>query len=409
MSLHSVVIVGAGQAGFQVAASLRQAGFAGAVTLIGDEGEVPYQRPPLTKAYLLGKIGVDALRYRKREFFVENRIELLQDAAAAIDRTNHRVILNSGSAVAYDHLVLAVGAHNRSLPVPGIELDGTFGLRTLRDADALAVRLKQASTVTVIGAGFIGLEFAAVAAARGMAVHVIELGSRVMARAVSAETSELFRVAHTAWGVTIDFKQGLVCIEGDQGKVTAIRTTDQRRLPTDLVVFGVGVLPNVTLATEAGLDIENGIRVDTDLLTSDPSITAIGDCASFPSRHSQDRVRLESVQNAVDQARCVAARLSGKSAPYAAVPWFWTDQQDLMLQIAGLQDGHDSTVALGSAASRKMSVLCFRRNHLVAVESVNRPADHMAARKLLTRAPTLTPAQASADDFDLKTFESATR
>ena len=409
MFLHSVVIVGAGQAGFQVAASLRQAGFAGAVTLIGDEGEVPYQRPPLTKAYLLGKIGVDTLRFRQREYFVENRIELLQDAATAIDRTNQRVILKSGSAVAYDHLVLAVGAHNRALPVPGIELDGVFGLRTLRDADALAVRVKQASTVSVIGAGFIGLEFAAVAAARGMAVHVIELGSRVMARAVSAETSELFREAHTAWGVTIDFKQGLACIEGDQGRVTAIRTTDQRRVPTDLVVFGVGVLPNVTLATEAGLDIENGIRVDTDLLTSDPSITAIGDCASFPSRHSQDRVRIESVQNAVDQARCVAARLTGKSAPYAAVPWFWTDQQDLMLQIAGLQDGHDSTVVLGSAASRKMSVLCFRRNHLVAVESVNRSADHMAARKLLARAPTLTPAQASADDFDLKAFEAATR
>jgi 3-phenylpropionate/trans-cinnamate dioxygenase ferredoxin reductase subunit len=409
MSVHSVVVIGAGQAGFQVAASLRQAGFAGAVTLIGDENEVPYQRPPLTKAYLLGKIGVDALRFRKREFFVENRIELLLDPATAIDRTNQRVILKSGCAVAYDHLVLATGAHNRALPVPGIELDGVFGLRTLRDADSLAVRLKQANTLTVVGAGFIGLEFAAVAAARGMAVHVIELGSRVMARAVSPETSQLFGVAHSSWGVTIDFKQGLACIEGDQGRGTAIRTTDQRRLPTDLVVLGVGVLPNVTLATEAGLDIENGIRVDTDLLTSDPSITAIGDCASFPSRHSQDRVRLESVQNAVDQARCVAARLTGKSAPYAAVPWFWTDQQDLMLQIAGLQDGHDSTVVLGSAASRKMSVLCFHRNHLVAVESVNRPADHMAARKLLARAPTLTPAQASADDFDLKAFETATR
>lgn len=409
MSLNSVAIVGAGQAGFQVAASLRQAGFAGAVTLIGDEPDVPYQRPPLSKAYLLGKISVDTLRFRKREFFVDNRIELIHDTAAAIDRTNQRVILKSNPAVAYDHLVLAMGAHNRALPVPGTESDGVFGLRTLQDADGLAARMQQARNVVVAGAGFIGLEFAAVAAARGLSVHVVELGTRVMARAVSVETSEFFRVAHESWGVKLDFMQGLACIEGRDGTVTGIETTDGRKLPADLVVFGIGVLPNVAIAAEAGLDIENGIRVDADLLTSDPSISAIGDCSSFPSRHAQRHIRLESVQNAADQARCVAARLTGKGAPYSAVPWFWTDQQDLKLQIAGLLDAHDSTVVLGSASSRQMSVLCFRRNHLIAVESVNRPADHMAARKLLARMPTLTPAQAAAENFDLKSFEAATR
>ena len=409
MSLQRIVIAGAGQAGFQVATSLRQGGFAGAVTLIGNEPEVPYQRPPLSKAYLLGKISIDALRFRKREFFAESRIELIQDMATAIDRTNQRVILKAGSSVAYDHLVLALGAHNRALPVPGIGLNGVFSLRTLQDADGLALHLKKATKAIVVGAGFVGLEFAAVAAARGLSVRVLELGTRVMARAVSSETSELFRAAHESWGVHIDFKQGLAAIEGIGGCVTAIETTDHRKLPADLVVFGVGVLPNVALAAEAGLDIENGIRVDADWLTSDPSISAIGDCASFPSMHARGHIRLESVQNAADQARNVGARLLGKSTPYDAVAWFWTDQQDLKLQIAGLQDGHDSTVILGSAASRKMSVLCFRRNHLVAVESVNRPIDHLAARKLLARAPTLTPAQAAADGFDLKAFEAATR
>ena len=388
---------------------MRQAGFTGSVTLIGAEPELPYQRPPLSKAYLLGKISSDTLRFRPREFFSEQRIDVIHATAAAIDRTNKRVLLSDGRGIAYDHFVLATGAHNRTLPVPGADLDGVFGLRTLSDAQRLARRLEEARNVIVVGAGFIGLEFAAVAAARGLSVHVVELGTRVMARAVTQETSELFRIAHQAWGVRLDFSQGLANIEGCNGSVTGIETTDQRRLPADVVVFGIGVLPNVALAAEAGLDIENGIRVDADLLSSDPAISAIGDCASFPSRHTQRHIRLESVQNAVDQARCVANRIAGKTLPYAAVPWFWTDQRDLMLQIAGLQEGYDRTVVLGAAAARQMSVLCFSGERLVAVESVNRTADHLAARKLLARATPLTPAQAGADDFDLKSYEIATR
>jgi NADPH-dependent 2,4-dienoyl-CoA reductase/sulfur reductase-like enzyme len=328
---------------------------------------------------------------------------------AAIDRTNRRITLASGEAIEYGHLVLAVGAHNRMLPVPGAELDGVFGIKTLADADAIAPRLKDAKNVVVVGAGFIGLEFAAVASSLGVAVHVLELGDRPMARAVSPQMSEAFRAAHASWGVHLDFRQGLARIDGAAGKVTAVETTDGRILPADLVVFGIGVIPNTVLAAEAGLDIDNGIKVDANLLTLDPAISAIGDAAAFPSHLVERHIRLESVQNAMDQARAVAARLVGKGAPYNALPWFWTDQRDLKLQIAGLHDGYDSTVVLTGTEPNQMSVLCFKGEQLVAVETLNRTADHMAARKLLARPAQLTPQSASAPEFDLKAFELASR
>jgi 3-phenylpropionate/trans-cinnamate dioxygenase ferredoxin reductase subunit len=409
MSLESVVIVGAGQAGYQVAASLRQEGFEGAITLVGDEAGLPYQRPPLSKAYLQGKIGVANLRFRPSEFFDEKRITMVNDSVEAIDRTNRRVTLASGAAIDYGHLVLAVGAHNRMLPVPGAELDGVFGIKTLADADAIAPMLATAKNVIVVGAGFIGLEFAAVASSLGVSVHVLELGDRPMARAISPEMSEAFRKAHASWGVQLDFRQGLARIDGVDGKVSAVETTDGRVLPADLVVFGIGVIPNVRLAAEAGLDIDNGIKVDANLLTIDPAISALGDAASFPSHFVDRHIRLESVQNAMDQAKAVAARLVGKSAPYAALPWFWTDQRDLKLQIVGLNDGYDSTVVLGDGSDNQMTVLCFKREHLVAVETLNRMPDHMAARKILARPAQLTPRMASEPGFDLKAFEAANR
>ncbi|MNZ28847.1 Rhodocoxin reductase [compost metagenome] len=410
MSLASVVIVGAGQAGFQVASSLRQEGYEGSITLVGDEPGLPYQRPPLSKAYLLGKINETNLLFRPAEFFATQRIDLLHDQATAIDRQNCRVLLASGKAIGYDHLVLATGAHNRPLPVPGADLEGVFGIKTKQDADALAPLAKIARNVVVVGAGFIGLEFAAVAAALGASVHVLELGDRPMARAVSNEMSQLFRKSHEGWGVTFDFRQGLTRIDGDNGKVSSVETSDGRKLPADLIVFGIGVIPNVHLASEAGLHIENGIRVDANLLTSDPKISALGDVACFPCLQNDEKlIRLESVQNAVDQARCVAARLMGKPAPYSALPWFWTDQGNLKLQIAGLSTGYDSTVTLGSLESSELSVLCFREDQLIAVESCNRMGDHMAARKILSRPPKLTAAEAAAEGFDLKAWENANR
>jgi NADPH-dependent 2,4-dienoyl-CoA reductase/sulfur reductase-like enzyme len=409
--LHSVVIAGAGQAGFQTAASLRQEGFDGRIVIIGDEPGLPYQRPPLSKAYLMGKTSAEALCFRPEKFFAHSKIEIVaQTRVTAIDRTNKCIALSSGGALEYDHLVLALGAHNRALPIPGADLDGVFGLRTLADADAIGGMLADAQEMVVAGAGFIGLEFAAVARALGKSVHVLELADRTMARAVSPAMSQLFAEAHQSWGVKIDFGQGLARITGEGGRVEGVETTDGRKQPADIVVFGVGVLPNVAIAAEAGLDIENGIKVDADLLTSDPMISAIGDCASFPSPHADSHIRLESVQNATDQGRTVAARLVGKAAPYAAVPWFWSDQRDLKLQIAGLSIGCDRTVVVGRAEERRMSVLCFKRDKLIAVESVNRGSDHVAARKVFGRGtPALTAVEASKPDFDLKRWEAATR
>lgn len=411
-SVKSVVIVGGGQAGYQVATSLRQEGFAGTVTLIGDEPGVPYQRPPLSKAYLLGKIGAPALRFRPPEHYDEHRIERLQARVSAIDRVTRTVQLDSGERLPYDHLVLATGARNRVPEVPGIELAGVFGLRTLADADALSPRLGSVKQVVVIGAGFIGLEFAAVAAAKGAAVHVLEIGDRPMARALSKPMSDLFSHCHSSWGVTLDFGQAAARLIGVDGRVTGVQTGDGRILPAELVVYGIGVVPNVELAAAAGLALDNGIRVDELLQTSDPSISAIGDVVSYASPWAPAAgraVRLESVQNAVDQAKSVAARLAGKPAAYNALPWFWSDQGDLRLQIAGLSEGCDQTVQIGSIESRQLTVLCFREGRLIAVETANRAADHMAARKLLLRASKLTPQQAAEAGFDLKSFEAATR
>ncbi len=410
MSLNSVVIVGAGHGGFQLAASLRQEGFAGKIALVNDEPGLPYQRPPLSKAYLLGKINATALQFRPELFYDEQRIDLIHDHVTAIDREQRRVSLQSGAVLDYDHLVLATGAHNRPLGVPGAELDGVFGIKAKGDADTLAPLLKSAKHAVVIGAGFIGLEFAAVAAAHGLSVDVIELGERPMARAISPQMSGLFRAAHEEWGVQFHFGTGVAAIEGESGKVSAVMTSDGRRLPADLVVFGIGVLPNVALARDAGLAIDNGIRVNAQLLTSDAQISALGDVASFPCvQNGAQPTRLESVQNALDQAKLIAARLMGKPAAYAALPWFWTDQGNLKLQIAGLAIGADHFVTHGDVLARQITVLCFRGEELLAIETCNRPGDHMVARKILARAPVLTPAVASAPDFDLKAWEAANR
>jgi 3-phenylpropionate/trans-cinnamate dioxygenase ferredoxin reductase subunit len=409
MSKNSIVIIGAGQAGYQVSASLRQEGYAGAITLIGDEPGVPYQRPPLSKAYLLGKVAVDALRFRPPTYFDDNQITRIQSNVTVIDRENHNVSLSNGQRLQYEHLVLATGARNRVPTVPGIELNGVFGLRCLADADALSQSLSSAKRVVVIGAGFIGLEFAAVAAARGIKVDVLELGTRPMARAVSTVMSKVFDQAHGSWGVQIHYGQSLAEIHGIDGQVSSVQLASGEIVPTDLVVYGIGVIPNAELASDAGLCVSNGIVVDALLLTSDPAISAIGDVVNFPCPWATQSIRLESVQNAVDQAKSVAARLMGKPVKYAGLPWFWTDQGELKLQIAGLSDGHDEIVILGELEQRKISVLCFRAGRLVAVESCNKPVDHMAARKLIARYTSLSPAEASVEGFDLKAYEAATR
>ncbi|PRZ42828.1 NAD/ferredoxin-dependent reductase-like protein [Antricoccus suffuscus] len=411
MNQSAVVIIGAGQAGCQAAASLRQGGFEGSITLVNGEPGLPYQRPPLSKGYLLGKVDAAKLLLRRDHWYPKQRVDLISDQVVAIDRAGHQVQLAGGPTLAYDHLILATGSRNRELPVPGAELGGVIGMRTQADADALAGRVGDGVEVVVVGAGFIGLEFAAVAAALGASVHVLEQADRPMARAVSAATSDFFRQAHEDWGVRLEFGRGVIGIGGDNGVATSATLTDARIVPADLVVYGIGVVPETTLAERAGLGVDNGIRVDEQLLTDDPDISAIGDAVSFPSAYAGGRmIRLECVQNAADQARHVAARLTGASAAYDALPWFWSDQGDLKLQIAGLADTDDDSVELVSPEPRQRTVLRYRADRLVAVETVNRPGDHMLARRILAGSASSagpTSAEATVAGFDLKTWHEA--
>lgn len=401
---EGIVIVGAGQGGFQAATSLREAGFAGPVTLVGEEPGLPYQRPPLSKAYMKGDAGIEQIELRPAAFFADHRIEVVNARAEAIDRAGRRVLLEGGEALPYAHLILATGARNRPLPVPGRELAGVYYLRSRADADALKERLEGARRVVVIGAGFIGLEFAAVARTLGHEVTVIEAAARPLARAVSPEMSAFFADAHTSMGTRLLLGAGVVGLKGEAGHVTGVETTDGLVHPADFVVVGIGVTPNVELAADAGLEVANGIVADAHLATMDPAISAIGDAVAYPSRFADGLVRLESVQNAVDQAKAVAARLTGRPAPYEAVPWFWSDQSDLKLQMVGLAGPTDDAVLRGDPASRRFSVFRFRDGVLTAIESVNRPADHMLGRRLLAGTPTLTPEQAADESLELKSL-----
>jgi 3-phenylpropionate/trans-cinnamate dioxygenase ferredoxin reductase subunit len=402
MTQGAALIVGAGHAGFQVAASLRQAGYKDRIAIINDEAHLPYQRPPLSKAYLKGTGGPDTLMFRPRKFFDDQHIELISDRAVSIDRAARKLKLHSGNALDYGHLVLATGARNRLLDIPNANLPNVRYLRILDDSEDLRARLASSKRVVVIGAGFIGLEFAATARIKGLEVDVLELASRVMARAVTAEVSDYFQKRHAEAGVRIHLGVMATSIEAEGDKITGVSLSDGRHIPADLVVVGVGVLPNVELAAEAGLPTASGIIVNDRLLTADPAISAIGDCALFESPRFGGSLRLESVQNATDQARCVAARLTGNDKPYDGQPWFWSDQGDDKLQIAGLTTGYDQVVMRGDPAQKAFSAFCYRAGKLVGIESVNRAGDHMFGRRFLGMGRQLAPENAANASYDLK-------
>jgi 3-phenylpropionate/trans-cinnamate dioxygenase ferredoxin reductase subunit len=397
-----VVIVGAGHAGFQLAASLRQAGFKEPIYLINDEAHLPYQRPPLSKAYLKGTGGPDSLTFRPAKFYADQNIDLIADHAVSIDRAARKLKLASGTSLDYGHLVLATGARNRLLDIPNANLPDVRYLRILDDSEDMRKRLASSKHVVVIGAGFIGLEFAATARIKGLEVDVLELASRVMARAVTAEVSEYFQRQHTAAGIRIHLGVQATAIEAENRKVSGVSLSDGCHIPADLVVVGVGVLPNVELAGEAGLPVASGIIVNEHLLTADPDISAIGDCALFESPPFGGSLRLESVQNATDHARCVAARLVGDDKPYDGHPWFWSDQGDDKLQMVGLTTGYDRVVLRGDPAQKAFSAFCYRGDKLVGIESVNRAGDHMFGRRLLAAGGSITAEQAADQHFDLK-------
>ncbi|SAL78845.1 FAD-dependent pyridine nucleotide-disulfide oxidoreductase [Caballeronia terrestris] len=405
MNDAGILIIGAGQAGYQLAVSLRDAGYDKRVVLIGDEPDLPYQRPPLSKAFQSGDCEAEQVTFQKEPFYEGRRIELMLGVRVLhIDRERHHISTGDGRRIEYEHLVLATGARNRLLPGWDSATSGLLKLRTLHDAHALREALNRSKRAVIVGAGFLGLEFAAVAAKRGVAVSVIEASSNLMSRAVSAPVAEAFREHHESLGVTFSFDSGVKRICTEAGRVIGAETTGGMLHEADLVVVSIGVVPNVELAKDAGLEIANGIVVDLNLATSDPSISALGDCAAFPSRFAFGNCRIESVQNAVDQARFLAQRLTGHTHGFEAVPWFWSDQGGVKLQIAGVAMSRpDEIVLRGDRAGLKFSAYGFAKGHLVAVESVNRPADHIAARKLLAADAPVTPAQAADPQFDLKT------
>ncbi len=403
MSRRSIVIVGAGHAGVQAAASLREEGSADEIVLLSGDAELPYQRPPLSKAFLKGDMDLAGLPLRAEPFYRDHDIDLrLGERALRIDPGSKRVELSSGGAAPFDHLILATGARPRPLDIPGAGLGGVLGLRNIVDAQAIRERLGPGRRVVVIGAGFIGLEIAATALALGGEVTIVEIAERPLGRAVSPLTSSFFLEAHEAFGAKFRLGLGVASIEGSSGEAEEVVLSNGERLRADLVIVGVGVFAEDRLAREAGLACANGVVVDEWLAASDPAVSAIGDCAQFWRPSLGLPLRLESVQNATDQARCVARRLTGKAEPYAATPWFWSDQGDLKLQIAGLSYGVDRWELRGDPQSRAFAAFGFRGPALAAVETVNRAGEHMAARRIIAGALPLTPEQAVDPRFDLR-------
>ncbi|MBO0904629.1 NAD(P)/FAD-dependent oxidoreductase [Jiella sonneratiae] len=408
----SVVIAGGGQAGFQVAASLRQAGYPGRVTLVSEEARLPYQRPPLSKTYIKTDAAFESLVLKPDGFFEKNRIDLrLGERVEAIDRGDRSVTLSRGGRLAYDRLVLAVGASNRVLPIPGHDLEGVYQLRSAEDAEHLRAGLAGAQRVVIAGGGFIGLEVAAALRALEKTVTVVEAADRLMGRTVSREVSAFFLDEHRAMGSEIRLGTALSAILGD-GRVGAVALSDGSELAADLVLIAAGVVPNDRLARTAGLAAENGVLVDGTMRTSDPAIFAIGDCAAFHSPFAEKIVRLESVQNAVDQAKLVAETIvAGEAAagvaPYRAVPWFWSDQGPFKLQIVGLTAGADHVEIAPLGEAGKLVAYCFSGDRLLGIETVNRPGEHMLGRRILAEDLVLARGEVARHGFDLKSHVAA--
>ena len=397
-----IVIVGGGHGGSQAAASLRADGYDGRLTLVTAESDVPYQRPPLSKAFLKDPKH-DLLPLRPESFYVKANIDLRRGVeATAIDRRDGVVTLSDGTTIPFDRVVLATGARPRLPPIEGIGLDGVRTLRHADDARTLRDRLTAAQDVVVVGGGFIGLEIAATARLLGKTVTVLEAADRLMGRVVAPEISHHFLALHRGWGTDIRLNTPVGGIIGEGGRVVAVATAGGDRIPADLAVIGIGVLPNVELGAAADVAVENGIRVNEFMETSVPEILAIGDVVSFEHWETRRRVRLESVQNAVDQGKTAAATLVGKRAAYRAVPWFWSDQGDVKLQMVGLSGEATQSVTRGKAESGSFSVFHYAGDRLVAIDSVNRPADHVLGRRMIGAGISPSPEAAADEGVDLK-------
>jgi 3-phenylpropionate/trans-cinnamate dioxygenase ferredoxin reductase subunit len=402
-----ILIVGAGQAGMQVAVSLRDAEFDGTITMIGEEPHGPYQRPPLSKAFLAGDSDEESLELRSPAFYVDNNIVVITDEQVVDvrwDAAHGTAITNTGREVAFDKLALTTGADVRRLDVEGVDLDGVLYLRGLADAKALKERWDAASNVVVIGGGFIGLEVAAVARKNGKTTSVIHRSERLMSRVVSPTTSQFFKDAHERRGTNVLLNTQIARFIGKGSKVTGVELADGTVIPADIVMIGIGVVARGDLALKLGLDVQNdSIVVDKFARTSDARIVAAGDAVTMPHPLTgEGQVVLESVQNAVDQSKVAAKTLMGIEEEYVAVPWFWSDQDTMKLQMAGISTGYDETVLRGNPDEEKFSVIYYRDGRLIAIDSVNEVLDYMAVRKALGNGQTIPADKASDTAVKLK-------
>ena len=391
-SNDTVLILGAGQAGGQCAASLRRAGFSGPIILAGDEHHPPYQRPPLSKTYLSGEIEQDRLWLQSPETWHEQSVELrLGVSARSINAAGKTVCFDDGSELTYSHLVLATGSRVRPLPVDGADLDGVRYLRNIADVDALKADFAPGRRIAVIGGGYIGLEAASVAHKLGARPVVIEMMDRLLARVATPQLSEFYLQAHRSHDVDVRLDTRVDSLTGSGGRVCAVQLGDGSMIECDSVLVGIGVLPNQEIAAEAGLAVDNGIVVDENCVTSDPAIYAIGDCANGINRVYHRRMRLESVPNAIEQGKLAAAMICGVPAPKPETPWFWSDQFDLKLQSAGLITGVEETIVRGDPANGHFALFHFAGDFLIAADAINDPASFMAAKMMIAKGATPDP------------------
>ncbi len=402
---HRIIIVGAGQAGVQVAVAAHNAGYREPITLIGDEPDLPYQRPPLSKGFLLDKPGQDRVTLRSGDFYADRGIELrLGEQVCELDRQARTVTTDRGETIPYTGLALATGTRVRRLPVAGENADGVCYLRSVADAWALKEKMHSASRAVVIGGGFIGLEVASALRSKQLPVTLIEAQDRLMPRVVAPPIADFYAQQHQRQGVTLMLATTVEEIITEHGRVCAVRCGNGESIEADLVVIGIGVVPNSELAAQAGLKCSDGIEVDQSTRTSDPAIVAAGDCALHPCSYAGGLIRLESVQNATEQSRVAGAVLAGREAIYDAVPWFWSEQYNLRLQMAGFSAGYDRYVIRGDPKLEEFSVFYFKSGKFLGIDSVNRPMDHIAGRKLLHAGIHLNETQAGDANLNLKSL-----
>lgn len=403
---QTTVIVGAGQAGSDMATALRQQGYEGNIVIIGDEQALPYRRPPLSKAYLSGDIGEDALLLKPGPVYEKHNIEVRTGVSVtAIDRVAHTVTLDNGEIVQYDKLALTLGGRARRLPLPGAEKPNVHYVRTLADINHMKQQFTAGKRLVIIGGGYIGLEAASVGIKKGLKVTLVEALPRLLARVTGPELSEYYATVHRSHGVEILMGAGVEALEGGDNVDTVV-LSDGTRLPADLVIVGIGLIPNTELAEAAGLEVENGILVDLYSQTSDPDILAAGDCTNHENGFLGRRLRLESVPNASEQARVAAATICGKQVAHNGVPWFWSDQYDLKLQMVGLSGGYDQVVIRGSMADNHFAAFYLKDGVVIAVDAVNRPQDFMAGKKFVAARLKADPAVLADESVVLKTLVS---